>query len=257
MGSAHHFVVLNNWLLESGFLSLKRTPWTALKRALFGAGITLRNVHRVANRLGLARHAEYKGLYSTDWLLKLAFLSFNDVDWSRSVAYSFGRHYGPIYLNVRGREPQGIVEPGAAYDRVREQGHPIVGVNYGAASTTKGKPNEQQFANLGAELWWTVRRKLLGEVGAGDPIILDPEVAKDIEGDCVGREWVTTSDGKIKLESKEDMLARGLKSPDYGDALTLSYAPIRLTPRVKFPKRKTSGSPWARGGRRTFARAEM
>jgi predicted AlkP superfamily phosphohydrolase/phosphomutase len=121
MGSAHHFVVLNNWLLESGFLSLKRTPWTAFKRALFGAGITLRNVHRVANRLGLARHAEYKGLYSTDWLLKLAFLSFNDVDWSRSVAYSFGRHYGPIYLNVRDREPQGIVEPGAAYDRVREQ----------------------------------------------------------------------------------------------------------------------------------------
>ncbi len=121
MGSAHHFVVLNNWLLERGFLRLKGTPWTAFKRALFRAGITLRNVHRIANRLGLARHAEYKGLYSTDWLLKLAFLSFNDVDWSRSVAYSFGRHYGPIYLNVRGREPQGIVEPGAEYERVCEQ----------------------------------------------------------------------------------------------------------------------------------------
>jgi predicted AlkP superfamily phosphohydrolase/phosphomutase len=121
MGSAHHFVVLNNWLLERNYLWLKRTPWTTFKRALFRGGITLRNVHRVANRLGLARHAEYKGLYSTDWLLKLAFLSFNDVDWSRSVAYSFGRHYGPIYLNVRGREPQGIVEPGTEYERVREQ----------------------------------------------------------------------------------------------------------------------------------------
>ncbi len=121
MGSAHHFVVLNNWLLESGFLRLRRTPWTAFKRVLFRTGITLRNVHRAANRLGLAKHAEYKGLYSTDWLLKLAFLSFNDVDWSRSVAYSFGRHYGPVYLNVQGREPQGVIEPGAEYERVRDQ----------------------------------------------------------------------------------------------------------------------------------------
>jgi predicted AlkP superfamily phosphohydrolase/phosphomutase len=114
-------VVLNNWLLESGFLRLRRSPWTTLKRGLFRAGVTLRNVHKVANWLGLAKHAEYKGLYSTDWLLKLAFLSFNDVDWPRSVAYSFGRHYGPVYVNVKGREPNGIVEPGAEYDRVREQ----------------------------------------------------------------------------------------------------------------------------------------
>jgi predicted AlkP superfamily phosphohydrolase/phosphomutase len=121
MGSAHNFVVLNNWLLETGFLKLKRTPWTAFKRGLFDAGLTLRNVHKLANRLGLAKHAEYKGLYSTDWLLKLAFLSFNDVDWSRSIAYSFGRHYGPVYVNVKGREPNGIVEPGGEYEQVREQ----------------------------------------------------------------------------------------------------------------------------------------
>jgi predicted AlkP superfamily phosphohydrolase/phosphomutase len=121
MGSAHNFVVLNNWLLRSGFLKLRSGPWTALKRGLFRAGITLRNVHKAANWLGLAKHAEYKGLYSTDWLLKLAFLSFNDVDWSRSVAYSFGRHYGPVYINVRGREPQGIIEPGVEYERARAQ----------------------------------------------------------------------------------------------------------------------------------------
>jgi predicted AlkP superfamily phosphohydrolase/phosphomutase len=121
MGSAHHFVVLNNWLLESGFLRLRQGPWTAFKRGLFRAGVTLRNVHRAANWLGLAKHAEYKGLYSTDWLLKLAFLSFNDVDWSKSAAYSFGRHYGPVYINLKGREPCGIVTSGAEYDQVREQ----------------------------------------------------------------------------------------------------------------------------------------
>ena len=35
----------------------------------------------------------------------------NAVDWSRTRAYSFG-NIGQIYVNLRGREPEGIVEPG-------------------------------------------------------------------------------------------------------------------------------------------------
>jgi predicted AlkP superfamily phosphohydrolase/phosphomutase len=53
--------------------------------------------------------------------MKLVFLSFLDVDWSRSRAYSFGRHLGSIYLNVKGREPEGIIEPGQEYEEVREE----------------------------------------------------------------------------------------------------------------------------------------
>jgi len=121
MGPAHNFIVLNNWLLDAGLLQLKRDIPRAMKRWLFDAGFTLRNVHRVADRIGLAKHAEYKGLYSMDHLMKLVFLSFLDVDWSRSRAYSFGRHLGSIYLNVKGREPEGIVEPGQEYEEVREE----------------------------------------------------------------------------------------------------------------------------------------
>jgi len=121
MGRANNFIVLNNWLLESGLLRLKRDPWTRLKAFLFRRGFTLRNVHQVADELGLARQAEYVAGYFVDHLLKVAFLSFLDVDWSRSRAYSFGRHLGSIYLNVKGREPQGIVEPGAEYEAVRDE----------------------------------------------------------------------------------------------------------------------------------------
>jgi len=121
MGRANNFIVLNNWLLDSGLLCLKRDPWTRLKELLFRRGFTLRNVHQVADRLGLARQAEYVAGYFVDHLLKMAFLSFLDVDWSRSRAYSFGRHLGSIYLNVRGREPEGIVEPGAEYEAVRNE----------------------------------------------------------------------------------------------------------------------------------------
>ena len=88
---------------------------------MFRSGFTLRNVHQVADRLGLAQQAEYVAGYFVDHLLKIAFLSFLDVDWSQSKAYSFGRHLGSVYVNVKGREPQGIVEPGAEYEAVRDE----------------------------------------------------------------------------------------------------------------------------------------
>jgi predicted AlkP superfamily phosphohydrolase/phosphomutase len=121
MGPAHNFVVLNNWLAEVGLLYFKRDPVTWLKRQMFRAGLTLKNVHKLVDRLGLARHAEYKALYSVDGLLKRLFLSFLNVDWSRTRAYSFGRHTGPIYVNLKGREPRGIVEPGREYEAVRQE----------------------------------------------------------------------------------------------------------------------------------------
>ncbi|ABY34571.1 MAG TPA: phosphodiesterase [Chloroflexus aurantiacus] len=41
-----------------------------------------------------------------------------DVDWSRTRAWGAGGYYGRIFLNVRGREPQGVIPP-AEYERVR------------------------------------------------------------------------------------------------------------------------------------------
>jgi hypothetical protein len=92
-----------------------------LKAFAFRTGFTLRNVHRLVDRFGLAKHAEYKNVYSFDALLKRFFLSFHNVDWSRTRAYSFGRHYGSLFLNVHGREPEGCVAPGAEYERTRDQ----------------------------------------------------------------------------------------------------------------------------------------
>jgi predicted AlkP superfamily phosphohydrolase/phosphomutase len=121
MGRANNFIVLNNWLLETGLLRLKKDPWTRFKELMFRNGFTLRNIHQIADRLRLARQAEYVAGYFVDHLLKLAFLSFLDVDWSQSKAYSFGRHLGSVYVNVKGREPQGIVDPGAEYEAVRDE----------------------------------------------------------------------------------------------------------------------------------------
>jgi predicted AlkP superfamily phosphohydrolase/phosphomutase len=55
-----------------------------------------------------------KGVLS---LLRSAFLSYQDVNWSRTRVYSLG-NYGQMYVNLRGREPEGIVSPGAEYEQV-------------------------------------------------------------------------------------------------------------------------------------------
>lgn len=121
MGRASRFVVLNNLLLDLGFLKLDSDLPTRLKEFALRSGFSLRNVHKLADSLGIAKHAEYKNVYSFDAVLKRFFLSFHNVDWSRSKAYSFGRHYGSLFLNVKGREPNGIVEPGAEYERTRDE----------------------------------------------------------------------------------------------------------------------------------------
>ncbi len=46
--------------------------------------------------------------------------SFQTVDWSRTRAYSHGL-FGNVYLNLQGREPEGIVQPGAEEQRVRQK----------------------------------------------------------------------------------------------------------------------------------------
>jgi predicted AlkP superfamily phosphohydrolase/phosphomutase len=45
------------------------------------------------------------------------FLSLDDVDWSRSRVYSMG-NFGQLFINLKGREPQGIVSPGSEYDQL-------------------------------------------------------------------------------------------------------------------------------------------
>jgi len=43
-----------------------------------------------------------------------------EVDWSRTRAWSSGGYYGRVFLNVAGREPEGIV-PAAQYEAVRDE----------------------------------------------------------------------------------------------------------------------------------------
>ncbi|RPJ41279.1 MAG: hypothetical protein EHM19_12280 [Candidatus Latescibacterota bacterium] len=112
-GPIHYYMNLNVWLLERGFLALKRSAVTRLKSLLFHAGITPAAGYRAAMRLGLAGLRLSRGVGGRSGLFRLinrVFLSLEDIDWERTRAYSKG-NYGQIYVNLRGREPHGAVAP--------------------------------------------------------------------------------------------------------------------------------------------------
>lgn len=122
-GPLSHYVHVNAWLAEHGYLKFKRTPASALKAMAFRLGFTPLGVYEKLRALGLGGRMQETASERNEWLKALVqkvFLSLPDVDWSRTRAYSLG-FGGPIFLNLRGREPQGIVAPGAEYDALLDE----------------------------------------------------------------------------------------------------------------------------------------
>jgi predicted AlkP superfamily phosphohydrolase/phosphomutase len=118
-GPLKKLLYLNNFLLDRGYLKLKQGAATRLKEMLFRLGFAPMTFYHVLLAAGLGR-LKHKARFGqgSNWLKKF-FLSFQDVDWGRTKAYAIGTTAGQIYLNVEGREPQGIVRPGEEYERVR------------------------------------------------------------------------------------------------------------------------------------------
>jgi len=125
MGPVEGEFHVNTWLLEEGFLQLKRG--SSRRRAfLFRRGFTPRNLvqlglrlYPLAQRFGLVRNANEVWFGGLGKAMRSLFLSLEDVDWTRTVAYSLC-DVGAIRLNRVGREPQGIVQAKGADSVVRE-----------------------------------------------------------------------------------------------------------------------------------------
>lgn len=98
-----------------------------------------------------------------------------------------------------------------------------------------GKPIDPGYLNKRAEIWGTMKQ-WLKQGGAIDP--RDTELYDDL----VGPETVPRVDGKIQLESKEDMKDRLLPSPNKGDALALTFAEP-VAKRQTFPNVTPGGAP--------------
>lgn len=108
---------------------------------------------------------------------------------------------------------------GGVCDVLRDSGHDIVEVN-----TAVKAMDERLFFNLRAQLWWKMKTWLAdgGAIPADDQVLAD---------DMTGPEYAFAGKDRIQLETKDDMRARGLPSPDAADCLALSFA-REIAPRV-------------------------
>ncbi len=119
-----------------------------------------------------------------------------------------------------------IDEGGLGYgilDRLTEQRYKVRGVNFG----WKAK-NPIMWGNKRAELWGAMRDWLRSA-----SIKEDRQLLADLTGPKVKPD----SSGTIFLESKKDMKARGLASPDAADAIAVTFAfPVASRERVERPR---------------------
>ncbi len=117
-GPLHDMVNLNVFFWQKGLLKLKQDAWTQLKAFAFRHGITPFGAFQLASKLGVQNLAARVSKEQRNNIVG-KFLSFENVDWGRTIAYSMG-HVGQVYLNLAGREPHGIVRS-AEYAQTRQQ----------------------------------------------------------------------------------------------------------------------------------------
>jgi predicted AlkP superfamily phosphohydrolase/phosphomutase len=121
-GPLHKYCSFNVWLMQQGLLRLKRDAMTTVKRLAFALGLTPELAFKLSRRVPAGKAKAKRGVTADRkkrGLLNEIFLSFNDVDWSRTLVYSKG-NYGQLFLNLKGREPYGVISPGAEYERIRD-----------------------------------------------------------------------------------------------------------------------------------------
>lgn len=95
----------------------------------------------------------------------------------------------------------------------------VRGVNFGGTSQTKlAKPQKPGPANRRAEMWQRLRTWLQSE----DSVSLPDDDA--LQSDICAPQMKPRMNGDFVLEAKEQMRARGVRSPDLADSVVLTFA---------------------------------
>jgi predicted AlkP superfamily phosphohydrolase/phosphomutase len=113
-GPIENYVNFNVWLLERGHIALQDTLYVKQKYWCYRRGVTPEWIYGVMSRLGLGSHrvSRFRGKQASlvERVGESIFLSRRHIDWSRTRAYAQG-NFGQIFLNLKGRQPQGCVAP--------------------------------------------------------------------------------------------------------------------------------------------------
>ena len=170
-----------------------------------------RDVKHAAKVLGVdcARYGSDRScLFPRQGLAALKWKTFRDLSTmalADQVALTADRwHPDAIFVDATG-------VGGGVVDRLIQLNFEVVPVDFGSA------PTDERFENKRAEMWWTGAEwvRTAGALPQGNELVQDLTAPKYTYRNRRGR---------LQLESKDDMRARGLPSPDVGDAFVLTFA---------------------------------
>jgi len=83
---------------------------------------------------------------------------------------------------------------------------------------------DDRFNKSRDELWWKAREWLEGK-DVSLPVVDDPEShIEGLKAELIQPRYTFLSSGKIKVESKDDMKKRKVRSPDIADAFIHTFA---------------------------------
>ncbi len=266
-GPLHRTINLNILFLEKGLMRLKRNFSTQVRWFAFRNGLTPATAYKILSKLGLQNITAKVSRKARNEVVG-KFLSFEDVDWSQTTAYSMG-HVGQIYLNAQGREPHGIITPDryvAARQQVIDALNTLTDPVTGKSLVDRIIPREEAahgpYADQGADLHLILDgyRTIAFPLFATEGRVLTPQIRGDsgchrLHGIFIGQgaafEQDTTIDGARIIDLAptilhilgqpvpEDMDGRVLtaalstelrgKSAQIGEATTTSQAQVDFT----------------------------
>jgi len=105
-----------------------------------------------------------------------------------------------------------------------DNGVRYVGVQFGG-----GAIDRDRFANKRAEMFWNLRE--YAEAGNGYPDLVVAATGAEVDrltAQVSGMRYGYDAKGRVKIESKDSMRARGLPSPDEADAGALAFTPLEF-----------------------------
>lgn len=120
-------------------------------------------------------------------------------------------------------------------DRGREIGLPMVGVNVAESASADTK-----YQRLRDELWFKGREWL----EARDCVLLDDD---ELIGELTTAKYQILSNGKLKVEGKDEMKKRGVSSPNRADAWLLTFAHVPPNKEIedRYRPKRRKYSAWA------------
>lgn len=116
----HKILYMNNWLNKNGLLAFKKQYLPLWQNRLPHLAYKILEKLKI-KAIEWTLPLRYIPIYGNKIDPRLGLKVNKLIDWKHTLAFAGSYTEQGIYINLKGRNPEGVVEPGAEYERLREE----------------------------------------------------------------------------------------------------------------------------------------